>query len=458
MGHQFGANHSFNGDSSACSGGNRNGSTAYEPGSGSTIMGYAGICGNDNLQNNSDAMFHTVSIDEIRVEVTTGTGGAAAAVTNTGNTIPVVSAGADYVIPDQTPFELTAVGMDADGDASLTYSWEERDLGPQRDLNAPDNGSSPIFRTWLPTTSPTRVFPRLFNVINGTTVNGEQYPTTNWSSMDFRVVIRDNAPGGGGVASDDMRVQVVNSGTGFDVTSQSTTTSWTGLQTETITWNVSGTNAVPINTPTVDILFALDRLNYDIVLASGVPNDGSQDITVPNVDTTQGRVKVKGTGNVFFDINRGNILVTSAIPILTGIDFGPTGQDIYEDYVAVSDEAYNATAGYGWLTSAGLNAFTEQRGNELVRDKVVMRNGLFQIDVPNGTYNVDIVLGVVKKTDPVRISIMGVADTFTPQPGPNVVRSYVAVVPDGELFIEFDGLAGLDNTIRVAGISINPKP
>ena len=313
FGHQFGANHTFNGDSSNCSGGNRNGSTAYEPGSGSTIMGYSGICGNDNLQFFADAMFHSASIDEIRTEVTTGTGQSSATITNTGNTIPVVSAGANYIIPDQTPFELTATGSDANGNSSLTYSWEQRDLGPQRDVNASDNGSSPIFRTWAPTSDPTRVFPRMVNVLNGTTVVGEQYPTTNWNTMDFRVVLRDNAVGGGGVVSDDMTVRVVNSGTGFDVTSQSSTTTWTGLSNQTITWNVSGTNSGLINTPNVDILFSLDGYNYDIVLATGVPNDGSQSIVVPNVDTTTGRVKVKGSGNVFFDVNRANIRVNSIV-------------------------------------------------------------------------------------------------------------------------------------------------
>ena len=314
MGHQFGANHSFNGTDWSC-GGSRNAATAYEPGSGSTIMGYAGICGSDNLQHNSDAMFHSISIEEIRVEVTTGTGNSSATITNNGNTIPVVNAGGDYIIPDQTPFELTATGFDADGNGSLTYSWEEHDLGPARGVNQSDNGASPIFRTWLPATIPTRVFPRLVNVLTGSTVTGEQYPTTNWTSMNFRVVVRDNNSGGGGVASDDMSVRIVDSGTGFHVTSQSTSTSWTVLTTKTITWDVSGTDSGLINTPNVDILFAVNGIDFDIVLASGVPNDGSHDITVPNVDTMIGRVKVKGSGNVFFDINRGNITVAGPVTV-----------------------------------------------------------------------------------------------------------------------------------------------
>ena len=322
LGHQYGGNHTFNGDSGNCAGGNRNGSTAFEPGSGSTIQAYAGICGNDNIQNNSDDFFHSVSLEEIVTEITTGTGNSSATITNTGNSVPTVNAGLDYVIPARTPFELTAVGSDADGD-TLTYSWEQRDLGAQRDVSASDNGSSPIFRAWDPTTNPTRTFPRLSDLLNNTTVIGEQLPTTDWASMDFEVVVRDNRINGGAIDSDGMSLQVVDTGAAFQVTSQNAATTWTGGTSQTVSWNVAGTTASPINAANVDILLSLDGgLTFNTVLAAGVPNDGSHAITVPNSATSQARFKVRGTGNVFFDINNANLTIVPGGP---GVELTLTG-------------------------------------------------------------------------------------------------------------------------------------
>ena len=321
MGHQFGGNHTFNGDSGSCAGGNRNGSTAYEPGSGSTIMGYAGICGDDDLQSNSDAFFHSESIDEIRTEVTTGTGNSSATITSTGNSIPTVDAGSDFVIPDQTPFELTAIGSDSDSGDSLSYSWEQRNLGAQRDASDSDNGSSPIFRTWSPTADPTRVFPRISNLVNGTSVIGEQLPATDWSSMDFRVVVRDNAAGGAAVNTDDMSIEVVDVGAGFF---RSPVNPLVKPGRRVRRRRLRGMLPVPrpmeLTTANVDIFFASDGLNYDTVLATGVANDGSHDITVPDVETLFGRVKVKGSGNIFFNINDANIAVGVAVTQYTATD------------------------------------------------------------------------------------------------------------------------------------------
>ena len=308
MGHQFGANHTFNGNN-----GNRNASTAMEPGSASTIMGYAGIMGSDNLQSNSDPYFHSVSLDEMVAEITTGNANAAATITNTGNSVPTVDAGSDYTIPAATAFVLTATGSDPDAGDVLTYCWEQRDLGAQQGVNDGDNGSSPLFRSWNPTTSSERVFPRYSDLLSGTTVVGETLPTTS-RDMNFRVVLRDNSTGGSAFNTDDMLVTVVDTGSPFQVTTANSAVSWTGGGIETVSWDVAGTDSGAINAATVDILLSTDGGATFSTVAGGVANDGTQNITVPNTPTSQARLKVQAVGNIFFDISNSEFTILAGGP------------------------------------------------------------------------------------------------------------------------------------------------
>jgi hypothetical protein len=313
MGHQFGGNHSFNGVTTNCSGGNRNASTAMEPGSGSTIMAYAGICGADNLQAHSDPYFHCVNYDEIIAYSTTGTGNSCPVVTSTGNTPPTVSAGANYAIPISTPFTLTATGGDANGDA-LTYCWEERDLGAAQLVTDPDNGASPIFRSFNPTTSPSRTFPRLSDIINNTATVGEKMPAVARSAMKFRVTVRDNRAGGGGVNTADMQLQVVGTAGPFRVTSPNTAVSVS--TTHTVTWNVAGTTASPISTANVSILLSTDGgWSFPTTLLASTPNDGSEEVTLPNISTATARIKVQALGNVYWDMSDANFTITAWTPV-----------------------------------------------------------------------------------------------------------------------------------------------
>jgi subtilisin-like proprotein convertase family protein len=321
MGHQFGGNHPFNGDSGSCSGANRNGPTAYEPGSGSTIMAYAGICGNDDLQPHSDPYFHSVNLDEIITYVDTVIPGVGTRTSN-GNSIPTVEAGINYTIPTQTPFTVTAVGSDANTSDVLTYDWEERDLGPQRDLAAADNGSSPLFRSFLPTTSASRTFPQLSDILSNTPNIDEKLPTVP-RTMHLRATVRDNRVGGGGFSGDDMTINVVNTGSAFAITGPNTAVNWSAATTQTVTWNVAGTTGNGINTSLVNILLSTDGGNtFPITLAANTPNDGSQAIVVPNAVTSKARIKVQAVGNIFFDISNANFTISTAPGIdLVGSSF-----------------------------------------------------------------------------------------------------------------------------------------
>jgi hypothetical protein len=304
MGHQFRGNHSFNGTTSSCGGGNRNALTAWEPGSGSTIMAYAGICGAENLQPNSDDLFHVGNLGEIQTFVSTGGGSTCPSTVATGNAAPTVDGGPDFTIPQTTPFTLTATGSDPNGEP-LVYIWEQMDVGTAAPPNT-DNGNRAIFRSFNVSSSPSRTFPRLSDVLAGTLSFGEAWPTTN-RNLNFRVTARDNHAGAGGTTIDPVVVTVVAAAGPFAVTSPNTSVTWTGFGIETVTWSVANTEAPPINTANVRISLSTDGGNtFPTVLAASTPNDGSEAISVPNTPTSQARVKVEALGNVFFDIGNAN--------------------------------------------------------------------------------------------------------------------------------------------------------
>src|ERR1035437_1175200 len=311
IGHQFGASHSFNSSANACGYGNRCAATAYEPGSGSTIMSYAGICSADNLQSHSGAYFHSASLEQILSYTSAGAGSSPASISATGNGVPAVDAGPSFTIPMGTPFTLTATGGDTDGEA-VTYCWEERDLGPSITLGAPDNGDSPLFRSFNPTASPARTFPQLSDVLNHTITPGEMLPTAS-RTLNFRVTARDNSANAGATSSSDMQVTVTINAGPFVVTSPAAGVAWTGAQ--TINWNVAGTAKAPVNADSVMILLSTNGgLTFPIVLASNAPNSGAASVQLPMLTSSAARVKVQAAGNIFFSISPGNFSVSFVPP------------------------------------------------------------------------------------------------------------------------------------------------
>lgn len=334
IGHQFGGNHPQNNDCER----NEGGIHAYEPGSGSTIMGYAGICF-PNLQNNSDDYYHTHSFDEITEHVNGEN-----FITDcseqieTGNNIPVANAGVGgFTIPISTPFELIGSGNDIDAGDELTYCWEQFDLGPV--TNSSDNnltnpsGNQPIFRSWPPTNSSTRIFPRLQDLLSGSTTIGEHMPTYT-RDLTFRLTVRDNRAGSGGVSYDQMNFDVSDAAGPFLVNDISE--DWEYGMTYPVTWDVANTNIAPVSCSTVDIYLSLDGGNTFEELLTGVPNNGSVDVLCPNEVTTQARLKVKGSDNIFFNISNIFQIVESSSPNFT-MTISPESLNICSGEMAVFD-------------------------------------------------------------------------------------------------------------------------
>ncbi|MGY3915747.1 reprolysin-like metallopeptidase [Aeromonas australiensis] len=298
IGHQFGAEHTFNGTTGSCGGGNREERQAWEPGSGSSIMAYAGICGEENIQPNSDPYFHSKSIEQMRAHMAT--------VSSCGTTLPLsnnapqAAAGNDYVIPANTPFVLKGAGSDLDGNP-LLYTWEQIDLGTASSSAATmiDDGSRPLFRFVSPTASPERILPSLPSLLSGNLAKGEAWPTTN-RDLNFRLTVRD---GQGGVASDDMKVQVVNTGAAFRITSPISGVSLTPGGSQSLTWDVAGTTVAPISCSKVDISVTQNEGSSWATLATSQPNSGSATVTLPGNLTSSVRLKVACSDNIFFAIS-----------------------------------------------------------------------------------------------------------------------------------------------------------
>lgn len=308
MGHQFGANHTFSMDYEG-TGAN------MEPGSGSTIMGYAGITGSTDVQPAGDDYFHAVSIEQVTTYLKHPAGANCAAVTSTGNATPVVNAGSDYTIPKSTPFVLTGQASDANADV-MSYCWEQYDDYASGSNTFPQatSVSGPVFRSMLYSTNLQRTFPALSTVLNGSTFSTWEAVPSVARTMKFRFTARDNAVNGAANNADDVIVTVDATTGPFIVTApNNAVTPWKVGEFQTITWDVAGTTAGAVNCANVAIDMSTDGgTTFPIVLVASTPNDGSHEINVPNNITSAARIRVRAVGNVFFDISNSNFAIQAA--------------------------------------------------------------------------------------------------------------------------------------------------
>ncbi len=305
MGHQFGGNHTFN---NSC-GGNRSGSSAYEPGSGSTIMAYAGVC-SPNLQPHSDAYFHARSHLEMGNFVN-GSGGSCA-ISSQNHASPSISTLANYSIPANTPFVLDGSASSVASGAMLTYAWEQYDLGAATSNINADPGNGPIIRSLNPTRSSMRTVPNFDNLLSGATMIGELLPTTT-RALTFRLSVFDNVAGGGTTATSDVSLQVDSASGPFAVTAPATGATWDASvsATQTVTWNVANTTAAPVSCAAVDIDIHTGGgfSSSTAMLAQGIANTGNALVNVPNIQSSTARVRIRCSDNVFFALSPGDFTV-----------------------------------------------------------------------------------------------------------------------------------------------------
>ena len=313
IGHQFGANHTFN---NSC-GNNINSSTAIEPGSGSTIMGYAGLC-QPNVQSSGDDYFHSVSITEMWNIIQSS--GDCAVLSDTNNTAPIANAGLDFSIPKSTPFVLKGTAIDEDGVASLTYNWEQIDnesgTMPPESLSA----EGPMFRSVPSKDVPFRYMPNLRTVLANSTASTWEVVPSVARALNFSFLVRDNHSGGGSTARDDMKVEVVDAPP-FVVTSQNIEETFNAGQTISVTWNKGTTDVAPIDCENVHIKLSIDGgLTFPIFLKTNTPNDESEEVLIPNNAAADARIMVEAADNIFYNVNTSKFSIVSSAPTFLMVD------------------------------------------------------------------------------------------------------------------------------------------
>ncbi|WP_052466981.1 zinc-dependent metalloprotease [Psychroserpens damuponensis] len=354
IGHQMGANHTYSYNSEQTG-------VNVEPGSGTTIMGYAGITGGNDVQDHSDPYFHYASIDQILDNVTSGAN-QCAIVTNITNNPPIANAGNDFTIPMGTAFILKGAATDDNSGDILTYTWEQIDDGITTNGSfGPNKTTGAVWRSRPPSISPNRYMPILNRVLNGQLTESNPVETTentSWETvstvsrnLNFALTVRDRSDAGGvgqmpQTDFDEMIVTVDDTSGPFTVTSQSTNENWDAGSTQTITWDVAGTNTGSVNTPTVNILLSVDGgQTFPFIMASNVPNDGSHSVTVPITggDTSMARIIVEGNNNIFYAVNSSSFSIQESEFVITLDD---SSVNICQPDNAIYNFTYNTFLGF----------------------------------------------------------------------------------------------------------------
>lgn len=419
IGHQMGGNHTF-------SQSNEGTGVNYEPGSGTTIMGYAGITGANDVQDHSDPYFHYGTINQVLNNLDTRTCWTSSEITNNP---PVADAGDDYTIPQGTAFKLVGSATDSDEEDVLTYTWEQVDSGTTTSSNfGPTKTSGAVWRSRPPSSNPTRYMPVRSRVLSGELTEANPQETednTSWEtvstvarSLNFALTVRDRSEtnGMGQFPQSDfdfMTVTVDGSSGPFAVTSQTTNETWNVGESQTVTWDVAGTDTGSVNTPSVNIYLSTDGgLTFPFLAASNVANDGSHTFSVPPADgdSDQLRVMVEGNDNIFYAINSTNLSLQES-------EFAMTVEEPSVTVCSPNDVIYNFTyntfLGFTGTTSfstlglpSGLSATFSS--NTASTDGADIELVISNIGVLNeGTYNFQITgtSGAIVKTTDVDFSV-----------------------------------------------------
>ena len=417
IGHQVGANHTFS-DRSEGTGKN------VEPGSGTTVMSYAGITGSNNVALQSDEYFHHVSIEQTLAYLQNQS---CHVDTPNENNLPVVEDIPDRTVPILTPYILSGSATDEDSDDVLSYTWEQIDDGVVTNTSfGPKNLSGANFRSLPPSGSGERYMPKLSSVLSGNLTLENPNTLSIWETLssvprdlNFGFTVRDNAVGGGGVAQKTMKVSVVDTDGAFRITSPADGLMYLANEAHTVSWTVAGTNLSPMLADKVTITLSADGgLTYPYTLASDVENDGSHEVVMPDYVTTDTRVRVQpNNDNIFYAINNQSFTLTRKDIILLSEQYDYTvcsaqsteASLTYETSSEYTDTAVLSASDLPTALSVGFSPASVSTDGSVINATIVAG-----ADILAGTYPIKINARSDSRSQSLPLSVRAYAAEFTP--------------------------------------------
>ena len=421
IGHQWSALHTWNhcaalDNPESTPGGNM----ACEPGSGTTIMSYAGACGApDDISGGTLGLYYNIcSLNQIKQFLTTGAGATCGTTVVADNRPPSVEilTAQNLTIPISTPFVVKCIGTDPDGD-NLSYCWEQADIGPSLPLGQ-SSLNSPLFRSYPPTTSPERTFPRIQSIALNQATPSELLPTYT-RNMKFAITVRDDRMGGGGVVIDTLFMKSSAAAGPFRVSyPNNSAATWKVGEYQTVTWSVANTDVAPVNCKTVNIKLSTDAgITYPITLATNQPNTGSACVAVPNNIGNTNRIRVEAADHIFFDISNANFKIEAPASPGFGVCVAPSVQQACVPglwSVPVSNNAWsgfaeNVTYNVDGLPAGAVASFS---ANPVVAGTDVMMNVDFD-GAAEGTYDLKVIATAGTLADTATVTVTVVSNNFS---------------------------------------------
>ncbi len=440
IGHQFDASHTWNICSAYAT--QRAPNIAFEPGSGSTVMSYAGSCGSDNVASDNDDYFHVGSLVQMTAKTTNG-GNAYACADKipTGNHFPELTMPqGGFFVPMLTPFELKGSGTDEDGD-QLTFTWEQYDTGEEVPLGT-NSASAPLFRSYKPSIAgSTRFLPITSNLVAGKFSEKSEILPSKARDLTFRLTARDNNVLGAGIVSEELKFKVSDQAGPFELTYPKLTTAFIGGDKVDVTWNVANTDKAPINCKFVNIFVSFNSTLKDndpnmVPVALNVPNDGLQTVYVPNRESFFVRFVIKAVDNIF--------LTTGTQASRINLATKPTL------YVEAPFQVTACKPGEAAveLTTIGYAGLTGQVSFDIVSTLPAGATASFSktsVDLGQSntlTFNVDNTIGNITQDVEVRAIVAGI-DTFVRSITLNIISSDISNIAKVNPAPNADGVAAL---------------